>query len=311
LAQYVSNFTQWITNEANMMPVDSEVQDINWCLNDHFLEIQRRVKIETSKLESADDVAASLKTHSEAGLHYLLGLPLFTDASDELDAAILVEREIDIDKKIDYFFKELPGLEEVREILRTSAPLALSRAQEMKGDTDLGFIGFGSDEYFATSQIAHCRGRYGNLARVVVEESFGQTADESSGSIKAFAQSDAIFGFIRGAQSAVKVAVYEYLWETLTDGKDENEEKLKEVQTLIDGLRNHVDEYQTETFVNPMLDTIGSLSLRDVADLAVSLVGMQATRSAASPTPASVGGFIESLVIDRNDGVRWVNRLPR
>ena len=49
----------------------------------------------------------------------------------------------------------------------------------------------------------------------------------------------------------------------------------------------------------------------DIASLARSLVGMQAIRSAASPEPASVGGFIESLVIDRASGIRWVHRLPQ
>lgn len=63
--------------------------------------------------------------------------------------------------------------------------------------------------------------------------------------------------------------------------------------------------------MSPMLDTIGSLSLIDVASLARSLVGMQAIRSAASPEPASVGGFIESLVIDRTHGIRWIHRLPQ
>jgi hypothetical protein len=89
------------------------------------------------------------------------------------------------------------------------------------------------------------------------------------------------------------------------------EAKLEGAREFMSGLRKHVDKIQFDRFVSPMLDTIGSLSLIDVASLARSLVGMQAIRSAATPEPASVGGFIESLVIDRASGIRWIHRLPQ
>jgi hypothetical protein len=66
-----------------------------------------------------------------------------------------------------------------------------------------------------------------------------------------------------------------------------------------------------ESFTSPMLDTIGALNLKDAADLAEALVGIQAMRANASPEPPGVGGFIESLIIDRFDGIRWVKQLPR
>jgi hypothetical protein len=89
------------------------------------------------------------------------------------------------------------------------------------------------------------------------------------------------------------------------------EAKLESAREFMSSLRQHVDKIQFDRFVSPMLDTIGSLSLIDVASLARSLVGMQAIRSAATPEPASVGGFIESLVIDRASGIRWIHRLPQ
>ena len=91
----------------------------------------------------------------------------------------------------------------------------------------------------------------------------------------------------------------------------DDEAKRDSASEFIAGLKKHVGNIATEYFVSPMLDTIGSLSLIDVASLARSLVGMQAMRSAASPEPASVGGFIESLVIDRANGIRWIHRLPQ
>jgi hypothetical protein len=76
-------------------------------------------------------------------------------------------------------------------------------------------------------------------------------------------------------------------------------------------MRKHVYDYMFESFTSPMLDTIGALNLKDAADLAEALVGIQAMRANASPEPPGVGGFIESLIIDRFDGIRWVKQLPR
>jgi hypothetical protein len=79
----------------------------------------------------------------------------------------------------------------------------------------------------------------------------------------------------------------------------------------VNSLDEFLNDYQQQNFISPMLDTIGALNLRDAAELAESLVGIQAMRSNASPHPAGVGGFIESLIIDRIDGIRWIKRLPR
>jgi len=145
-----------------------------------------------------------------------------------------------------------------------------------------------------------------------MEDSFGASALEQNGKIKSFGQHDAISGFMRGVQNDVMESVYGYIWSELTDEVDiDDEAKRNSASEFIAGIRKHVGNITDEYFVSPMLDAIGSLSLIDVASLARSLVGMQAMRSAASPEPASVGGFIESLVIDRANGIRWIHRLPQ
>ena len=107
-------------------------------------------------------------------------------------------------------------------------------------------------------------------------------------------------------------SAYRYICSELTDKVEaEDEAKLESAREFIFGLQSHVNKMQFDNFVSPMLDAIGSLSLIDVASLARSLVGMQAIQSAASPEPATIGGFIESLVIDRASGIRWVHRLPQ
>lgn len=309
---YARSFAEWFSASPQIIPTESELPEVHWQLNDHYYEVKRRVLIDSEEVESQEEMASLLLYHANSGLEWLMTLENFPGVTDEDDAALLEKLDVDVDEKIDFIFKDIPGIEEAREILKKSAPLVLSRAQVSDRDSDLGFIGFGASEYFATSVRMSCRSRYGKTARIIIEEAFGASAGTQSGCIAVFAQDQAIQGFLRGAQQEVLESAYRYIWGHLTEHLDDDaEDQVNELRDVMKALRQHVDRFQTEHFISPMLETIGTLSLSDMANLASSLVGMQAIRSAASPEPASVGGFIESLVIDRSDGVRWVSQLPR
>jgi hypothetical protein len=310
--EYAHSFAEWYSTESDLIPKDSELREVHLQLNDHYYEVKHRVEADAMNANSEEDVVESFKLRAQQGLEWLEKLDLFDGATDDGDAALLNDLNVNVLEKIDFIFKDIPGLDEVREILVKSAPLVLSRSQPSSQDSDLGFIGFGEKDFFATSVRLRCRARYGKTARVTIADAFGASVFNQSGSIACFAQDNAIFGFLRGAQFDIMESAYGYLWAELTDDVDETDEaKLKSADELLSGLRKHIEKIQSERFIDPMLETIGSLSLIDVAALARSLVGMQAIRSAASPEPASVGGFIESLVIDRANGIRWIHRLPQ
>ena len=309
---YAKSFADWYSTDSDLIPKESELNEVHSQLNEHYYEVKHRVEADIAAATSQEKISASLKFHAQAGLEWLEQLELFEGASDTDDAELLTELSIDLNYKIDYIFKDISGLDDARETLIKCAPLILSRAQSSAMDSDLGFIGFGDKEFFATSVRMFCRARYGKVARVGIADSFGASASDQSGSIACFAQDNAIWGFVRGTQYDVMESAYGYIWSELTnDVEPDDEAKRDSASELIAGLKKHVGNIATEYFVSPMLDTIGSLSLIDVASLARSLVGMQAMRSAASPEPASVGGFIESLVIDRANGIRWIHRLPQ
>ena len=309
---YAKSFADWYSTDSNLIPKESELREVHVQLNEHYYEVKYRVESDTANTTIQEEVSASLKFHAQAGLEWLEQLELFEGVSDTDDAELLTELGIDMNRKIDFIFQDIPGLDEVRETLIKCAPLVLSRFQKSSEDSELGFIGFGEKDFFATSVSVGCRARYGKVARVKIADPFGASASDQSGSIHCFAQSNSINGFLRGAQLDLLENLYNHIWSGLTDNVDANDEvKLNSTREFMKGVRKHVEKIQQEFFVSPMLDTIGSLSLIDVASLARSLVGMQAMRSAASPEPASVGGFIESLVIDRANGIRWIHRLPQ
>jgi hypothetical protein len=70
-----------------------------------------------------------------------------------------------------------------------------------------------------------------------------------------------------------------------------------------------VKDFCFQSLTSPLLVSIEGLDLGHLANLAESLVGMEATSAFGAEGPATVGGFIEVATIDRQYGVRWVKTL--
>ena len=309
LADYPTSFVSWISANAEVIAPSSELELVHHFLNDHFYEIKNRTLRYLSGRNNEEDPSAVLKAYAQDGLEYLQGLELFEGTSDEHDAKVIDQLEINLDEKLSYIFKDIEGFEDSLEVLQESAPLVLSRAQDMDWDCLVSFVGFGRSEYFAKSVRTYLRGHYGGVTRCRIDEPFGASNDDTSGSLATFAQSEAIHGFLRGAHTSLINEACNFVWESIFN-LIEDETGEETANRIEEELRTKIDEAQFKKFISPMLDTIGGLPLVGLAELAESLVGMQATYSAAGTGPASVGGLIESLVIDRARGVRWVNRLP-
>jgi hypothetical protein len=61
----------------------------------------------------------------------------------------------------------------------------------------------------------------------------------------------------------------------------------------------------SENYIQPFERTLSALSIRSLVLFSEALVKLQSLRSATAPGEATVGGLIESLSIDRVQGVEW------
>jgi len=304
VADYASHFTRWLASNQDLIAESSEGRLVESVLHDHYGFIRHAVLADGQ----VGDPQAALLKHARAGLEYLSGLPLFEGADDDMDATLIGGLETPHEDLINLYFGEFGLPPEVVAILRDSAALVLSRAQEMPGDSTLAFVGFGADEYFAQSVRLDLRGRYGRVPRVIVGQSFGYEIG-GGGRLSQFAQSDAIMGFLTGAHAFLVNSLREFSAEWMVE-RLELEATGAFVEEFRQGFEEHFRSTAWEHFVDPMLSTIENLPLSGVAELAEALVGMQATRSASMDGPATVGGIIESLVISRAHGIQWVHQLP-
>jgi hypothetical protein len=312
LEDYVESFIEWMGTEHFIHSPESEIHRANELLNDHFHEIRKRaerewdsIPLEEEKFTSREEILAK---YAQDGIGYLqeLGFNPGVDHDGEF-SHVLADENLDLNGKIEYIFEGLGLNSTNRQILVGSAPLILSRSQDFPGSSTLAFVGYGSDNYFPSNIRLFVRGFYGGKFIYEKGQHYSIHPERGSG-ITAFAQDEAIFGFVRGIR-----------WETTNFISRKIEEKVNELikndegQNLGEEIANEVralaEDFCRRRFTSPLLDSIEGLDIGHLANLADSLVGMEATSAFGGDGPATVGGLIEVATIDRQNGVQWVKNL--
>jgi hypothetical protein len=312
LEDYVDSFITWMNREKSIHTPESEFNRMHVLLNDHYYEVKKRaencwfeIPVEEEQFTSKEEI---LKDFASQGLDYLSNLSLNTGVKDDNEFnRFIADEEINLREKIEYIFDDMGLDEENIQILMESAPLILSRSQDFPGSSTFAFVGFGSQEFFAGNIRLRSKGFYGG--KFIHERGSRFSVNPENGStISAFAQDDAIFGFIRGIRSDVLDHVWSevktHVNNSITNpaGEDLGEKIASEVF-------DSIKDYCFKRLTSPLLDSIEGLDLGHLANLAESLVGMEATSAFGAEGPATVGGFIEVATIDRQYGVKWVKSL--
>jgi hypothetical protein len=309
VTDYSNSFLAWLDAHVHLISSSSQANRINSILNDHYSFIRRRLNYIASQEDFDGNVEGTFKILIQEAGDHLASLPLYKECSDLAEEDLLRTEGVSLDGIVNDLFGDIEGFKDLRSALLNQARMVLSRDQVMPDEAEVAFVGFGSEEFFAQTIRTHIRGCYGNKWRVRVDEPFGADGSGHSGAIATFAQSESIHGFLRGADFSIIEQAAGFVWDAVyraVDG-DDDVDKANEAE---EGFRSKLEEFRWNTYVSPMLDTIGGLALTDLSRLAESLVGIQALRSAAEAGPATVGGFIETLVISRSHGLQWVSRLP-
>jgi hypothetical protein len=307
------DFNSWLSNKNQPFNEDSEKNIILELISSHVRKLQETIvqslkeaELYFSDSDSANQVKILIDSLIAESAETLENLPKYSVFNMDLSKKIIDELFEQIDSLVDEIMWDCLPDSESRNAIQQSLPRLLCTIQEIDDlDANFGFVGFGSKEIFTAISRVSVRGYYcSSMQSVCVsDEAYDQT---NPGEVALFAQTDAIRAFANGYHEDVLSQVSSFVIDKLSE-HIEDVDKLVEISSEIDEL---IRDYAVENFTIPLLATIGNLNLNDLAKLADSLIGMQSIKSAASPRPATVGGLIEILLIDREHGFRWFRKLP-
>jgi len=316
LQDYIESFTKWSGRDGLIHSSSSELEVITSVLSEHFSWILRLAQSMRDSKSEKETPARFKKRNQELvdsqiaiGLQFLEDLPKFPNINELVAAKILDEAGYDLDTWIsEYFPEDDAPSDEGKENLRKSARLAIAKFQSLPQDCSFAFVGYGLDEPFGSSITVTCRGIYGGRLHAHLDDKFGALPDVSSSAIQHYAQGDAISAFLRGYNERIykelRVLLEASFMELLTsDGHPiDSEHVVQEILTAI-------DKFSADEFIDPLLSTVEAMSMQSLGDFAGALVGLQATSTFGQKGPATVGGLVEVVTIDRANGVQWKRRL--
>ena len=338
LGEYVDSYLEWANNSKPLHTPASEVHLMNALINDHYYYIKHRadsqIVYEIEDLVDGDTLGQE-RIHEVfqqmvlEGKKYLDELADFEGYKYKNAVKALKNADFEFDERVNSIFKDYNITDELRKVLLESAGLVLCKNQEMNFvDSQIGFVGFGAEEPFGGVIHLHCRGFYGSKIHVYVEPKFGVTASGSESGrtslIRHFAQSDAIYAFIRGynprilnrtlriVRDKIEEAFGAKEWEIMDDeGKTIGTQSTSELAfEIADETYKEIREnFSQSNFASPLFNSIEGMSIINLANLAESLVGIQALSTYSQLGTATVGGLIEVVTIDRSQGVIWHQKI--
>lgn len=327
---YYKSFVEWFNSSRAIHSSDSEEKLLINAVEDYLRWLADSADRAVSEIEFDEEVTAEQyeeirkKTcvdEIEQRIQSSSKWRSYDDLSDVTATEILSKAEhLDVASMVKNYFERMAIPKGMITKIQKAAVYGVSRVSPLSSDSEFVFAGFGSSESFAQEFQLKVRGAYGGRLRFTVEMD-GVQADHPRATLVPLAQKDAIDAFGRGWNPRIKDAVYGEIWDKAwseiydlletPDMTDEDYQRISRSAAKIrDEIMKAVDDYSLNNFVYPLMDTVDAMSLTSIAELAESLIGIQAASTYGKKGAATVGGFVEVITIDRQNGVRWRKRLP-
>lgn len=186
--------------------------------------------------------------------------------------------------------------------------------------TGLVVAGFGEDEIFPAVASVWIDGKIGPYLRIF-ERRAQKVGYTNNAVIMPFAQREMVDLFMQGSDPQLHSAIHRAIASTLasTDEHisacsslnldDATKAAIKaHMEKVHEELANRIEGIKRKHFVQPVLGSVASLPLDELAAMAESLVNLTTLKRRVTPVPESVGGPVDVAVISKGDGFIWIKR---
>jgi hypothetical protein len=317
LSDYLDAYVKWTTVGKKFHSADSESERMRAVIAEHFEYLKRQIDQEYNSVawdpeESEEARTASIiamnKKHVQDGLEYLKSLELYEGMSEVTASEALKAAKLDLSKIIDEAFEGYYLNTGIKTLLKNSAIATLARAQDMEWDSYLAFVGYGVEDPFPGTIVLQCRSIYAGQLLCTKGNRSVIAPGKMNAEIERFAQGAAIQAFIFGYNADILSGVRWSVEKEINANFENASQKAAEIREKV---ADYIADHSWRTYRRPLLRHVAGMNMYGLAELARTLVSIQATFSESQDGPVSVGGLIEVVTIDRVNGVRWKQRLPR
>lgn len=200
----------------------------------------------------------------------------------------------------------------------------LSAKFSMPFYTGLVFVGYGESEIYPSLYPINIVFGIDNHLKYVVDNNVVKISEHGpEAAIVPFAQVDVTQTIIRGINPSFQDIIYNVIDKSVKSLSGaitkilDTDPLTSVVSAAVKGLdldsviRNitlQIDKEMSETYTDPLLNTVVSLDKEDMANMAESFISLTSLVRRMQPGEETVGGPVDVAVISKGDGFVWINR---
>jgi hypothetical protein len=195
------------------------------------------------------------------------------------------------------------------------------RSQILYTETGIVFVGYGDDDIFPSLIHVHVGGIIDGHLMYYYDEGEAISYDNDA-SIQPFAQTDTMISLMKGIHPTMYETLLGKLDDALGSAKQKMMDSLAETgmsetqmtkvnemnfDDIAEKFHSEMGDYIQDTFVDGIVDAVGSFNIEDMVKMAESLISITNLQRHFSSSEESVGGPVDVAVITKSEGFVWVN----
>ena len=206
---------------------------------------------------------------------------------------------------------------QVSRILELFSKLLAADSSFFNNTSGIAIAGYGKKDIYPSIFSFETTGFVGNKLRLC-EQKTARISEETNACVCPFAQREMSNLFMEGMHPECKqflLSQLKLLMDTLAEDvinrikpKDSGQQIRKAFITIYQDFIKNTNQFCTDTFTSPRLNSIANLSKKELAKMAESLVELHALGKQVSMEVETVGGPIDVAVISKHDGFIWLKR---
>ena len=331
LSEYRDDFIQFLRNKIHHIPIDFQDLQVNYIfekiISHPFEKVVKNFQKDLQNINTIKDQKDFIKPKLDDIINNLILdyksqdkiLPDFINYEYPFFIDQFSEK---LEKLIDSFYGKLDLVKDLDERLKFLCFLILTKNVDVGNWSGLVFSGFGENEIFPScfaikiGEIINERIRYNLDKKNEVE--INQSMNSA---IRPFAQRDVIDLILTGIDTSIEDSVYNIFREALNgiittisnkaktyDPKFASEINGFDINILVREVSEGIQTIKRQYHINPLMNTISTLSKEDLAELAESLIYLTYLKRRMSFSEESVGGPVDVALITKGDGFVWIKR---
>jgi hypothetical protein len=307
---YVSSYKKYCESTKSIHSTKSEGENLKWVFKDALNRLSNKVGPQIANLDSTQDelenqnnIHKLLESEAKSFDAFYKNSHKFEGATKEWLEQSITKFKIDLNELILEVF-DYPVTPRIKTVLKRAMKNFALAAWDIRSDTNLVFVGFGSKDEFAGSQRLRIRGVYNQKLLAITEGALYVSPDDIDSRIIYAAQADAMKALLQGYHPRFGDRLEKVLARHIQDFLDGKKMERHYGTDLTDKITEELADFSSNSFINPAFNAIMNMSPEQLAASAKGLVVMQAAAAAIGTQTPTVGGPVEVSTITKQGGVR-------